>query len=298
VAARAFGADRPISARMAIALCSKRRDKHACARPTHLLPAFWQAGEQLRECSSVTLDPADPTGDERLLLSDIIRTTLTDEIASGSLPPGTPLDEQVLAARFGASRTPVREALRQLIFSGLVEQPTRRGLVVARVTLRRIMALFETMAEIDALCARMATTRMNPFERGALLDLQAGFDEAVHRQDRQAYETYDTTFHETIYRATHNEVLAEQAVATRTRLNIFRRSQLRDDGRVMHSRLEHAGVLDAMAEGDGELAARRMRAHMLNAAARFGHYISIHGPDGNPQDQDLFWAPPKPLSDS
>src|SRR3981189_323821 len=91
-------------------------------------------------------------GEERALLSDRIRNALTDEIAAGVLPAGAALDEQQLADRFGASRTPCREALRQLAVSGLVEMRPRRGVVVTRITAARIMDMFETMAEIEALC--------------------------------------------------------------------------------------------------------------------------------------------------
>ena len=74
----------------------------------------------------------------RDLLSDQIRNLLTDEIAAGGLAAGSALDEQQLADRFGASRTPVREALRQLAVSGLVEIRPRRGVVVTRLTPERI----------------------------------------------------------------------------------------------------------------------------------------------------------------
>ncbi|MDR7040265.1 DNA-binding GntR family transcriptional regulator, partial [Methylobacterium sp. BE186] len=82
----------------------------------------------------------------RGLLSDQIRNALTDEIAAGTLAAGIALDEQDLADRFGASRTPVREALRQLAVSGLVEVRPRRGVVVTRMTPERIMDMFETTA--------------------------------------------------------------------------------------------------------------------------------------------------------
>src|ERR1700733_14964536 len=96
-------------------------------------------------------DGDDESGDGRSLLSNRIRNALTDEIASGLLAAGAALDEQQLADRFGASRTPVREALRQLAVSGLVEMRPRRGVVVARLTPERIMDMFETMAEIEAM---------------------------------------------------------------------------------------------------------------------------------------------------
>ena len=76
----------------------------------------------------------DGMAEGRGLLSDQIRNALTDEIASGVLAAGIALDEQDLADRFGASRTPVREALRQLASSGLVEMRPRRGVVVTRMT--------------------------------------------------------------------------------------------------------------------------------------------------------------------
>ena len=75
---------------------------------------------------------------------------------------------------------------------------------------------------------------------------------------------------------TSKKLPAEQAIATRTRLNAFRRTQLREGDRIIRSRDEHDDVLSAMAQGDGEAAARRMRAHMLNAATALGHYISSH----------------------
>jgi DNA-binding GntR family transcriptional regulator len=81
----------------------------------------------------VVAEPEEDGG----LLSDRIRNALTDEIASGALVAGLALEEQQLADRFGASRTPVREALRQLAVSGLVEVRGRRGVVVARMTCSR-----------------------------------------------------------------------------------------------------------------------------------------------------------------
>jgi DNA-binding GntR family transcriptional regulator len=221
----------------------------------------------------------EETGDERGLLSDRIRNALTDEIAAGVLVPGAALDEQQLADRFGASRTPVRDALRQLAVSGLVEMRPRRGVVVTRVTPERIMDMFETMAEIEAMCVRLATYRMTPLERSHLLRLHDSSKAMVEAGDYDAYDTLNRQFHESIYRATHNAFLAEQAMAVRTRLNAFRRTQLRQEGRIVRSRDEHDGVMEAISHGDGEEAARRMRAHMLNAASALDRYIAAHTAD-------------------
>ncbi|MBB6254567.1 GntR family transcriptional regulator [Nitrospirillum iridis] len=225
---------------------------------------------------SAIVDLTEGMPEERALLSDRIRDALTDEIARGDLPAGMQLDEQDLADRFGASRTPVREALRQLAFSGLVEMRPRRGVVVTRLTPERIMDMFEATAEIEAMCVRLATHRMTPLERSRLMRLHRESLEMVERGDIDAYDAFNREFHETLYHATHNSFMAEQAMAVRKRLNAFRRTQLRQGDRIARSREEHDSVMAAIAEGDGETAARRMRAHMLNAATALEQYIAEH----------------------
>ena len=218
----------------------------------------------------------DTIVDDGALLSDRIRNALTDEITSGRLVAGIALDEQQLANRFGASRTPVREALRQLAVSGLVDLRPRRGVVVTRVTPERVMDMFETTAEVEAMCVRLATFRITPLERSRLLDQHDGSEAMVAIGDVDAYDGFNREFHESIYAATHNRFMAEQALAIRARLSAFRRTQLMQAGRIQASRAEHGSILAAMAEGDGDLAARRMRAHMLNAASSLGRYIAEH----------------------
>ncbi len=224
-------------------------------------------------------DLGEDISEERLLLSERIRNALTDEIASGLLRPGVQLDEQQLADRFGASRTPVREALRQLAVSGLVEMRPRRGVIVTRLTPERIMDMFEAMAEIEAMCVRLATNRMTPLERSRLIRLHNESEEMVAVGDVDAYDAMNRDFHERLYEATHNSFLAEQAKLTRTRLTAFRRTQLRQGDRIVRSREEHERIMAAISEGDGEAAARQMRAHMLNAASALERYITEHEQD-------------------
>ena len=224
--------------------------------------------------------PLEEMTAERVLLSDRIRNVLTDEIASGSLPAGSALDEQQLADRFNASRTPVREALRQLSVSGLVEMRPRRGVIVTRMTPESIMEMFEEMAEIEALCVRFATYRMSPLERSHLMELHRSSQAMVEARDIDAYDSFNREFHIGIYRGTHNQFMVEQAIAIRLRLSAFRRTQLHQDDRLEKSRDEHDAVMRAIAQGDGDKAARRMRAHMLNAASALGRYIELHQGEG------------------
>lgn len=235
---------------------------------------------------AMVVELADQMTEERTLLSVRIRNALTDEIASGELPPGTALDEQQLAARFGASRTPVREALRQLAVSGLIDARPRRGVIVARTTPERVMDMFEAMAEIEAMCVRLATYRMTPLERARVIELHNASEKMAAAGDFDGYDAFNREFHETLYRATHNEFVAEQAIGIRAKLEAFRRMQLREGDRIHRSRDEHDGVIQAMAEGDGDKAAQRMRAHMLNAATALGSYIAAHANVDQPKEAE------------
>src|SRR3984957_13121331 len=112
----------------------------------------------------------------KITRAEELRLQLADEIVRGVLPPGAALDETDIARRFNVSRTPVREALRQLAASGLIDARAHRGAVVARPSLERLTGMFEAMAELEALCAGLAAERMQPVERQRL--------EAVHEELR------------------------------------------------------------------------------------------------------------------
>src|SRR6202046_1773057 len=115
-------------------------------------------------------------GADKLTRAEELRLQLADEIVSGALAPGSALDETDIARRFSVSRTPVREALRQLAASGLVDARAQRGAVVAQPSIERLSGMFEAMAELEALCAGLAAERMMPAERYRL--------EAVHEELR------------------------------------------------------------------------------------------------------------------
>lgn len=99
-----------------------------------------------------------------------VRLQLAAEIVAGEFRPGTRLDEVVQSSRMGVSRTPLREAVRQLATLGLVENRPHRGAVVGEGVGQ---ALFETLAEMEAVCACLATERMNAEQRAELLHLVA-----------------------------------------------------------------------------------------------------------------------------
>ena len=206
------------------------------------------------------------------------RNSLADQIAegiaTGLYAPGSRLDELELAARYGVSRTPVREALIQLGAAGLLTLRPRRGAVVTEVSPQRLVEMFDVMAELEALCARLAARRSSAGNQADLRRAHEACVEAVHANDPEEYYQRNETFHHTLYRLSHNSFLEEQALALSRRLRPYRRLQLRVRSRMTSSFTEHAELVDAICSGDEELAAQRTRAHVTVQGERFADLMA------------------------
>jgi len=220
------------------------------------------------DAGSESGDPGHPR------LATSLADRIAEGIAVGAYPPGTRLDEVELADRFQVSRTPVREALFQLGAAGLVTLRPRRGAVVPHVNAKRMFEMFEVMAELEALCARLAARRSTPDE---WLELRARHQDcvaAVEGNDPDAYYLSNEVFHQTLYRLSHSAFLCEQALALSRRLRPYRRLQLRVRSRIATSFAEHQGLVDAICSGDEELAASRSRAHVAIQGERFADLMA------------------------
>ncbi len=151
----------------------------------------------------------------RHTLADTIIYALTEEIVGKRIAPGSELDESRLAERFGASRTPVREALRQLAASGLVDLRPHRTPMVAVIDEKRIGEMFEVMAELEALCAARAARLMPPAARAALERHHQMMGVAMRAADVDAYRRGNLAFHALIYEGADNQYLRDLALSTR-----------------------------------------------------------------------------------
>ena len=206
--------------------------------------------------------------------ADQLRQVLEEDIATGRLPPGSRLEEVVLAERFGVSRTPIREALQKLSASGLVELRPRRSAVVASLSLEKLLEMFEVMAETEAICGRLAARRMLPEERDALQAQHERCARAVRSGDADSYYAENAAFHGLIYAGTHNDFLAGEVRRLRRRLQPYRRLQLRVRGRLESSFQEHAAITEAIANGRAEDAAELLRSHVSLQGDRFGDWLA------------------------
>lgn len=194
--------------------------------------------------------------------ADRLADDIASAVLSGEFRPGFRLDENMLAERYGVSRTPVREALRQLASTGLIDIKPRRGATVASATSSQLEALFGAMAEIEATCSRLAAMSMTPIERRRLQSFHESMAEFVAGDDREGFAGANLTFHTLIYTGAHNEIISEFASSLRRRLAPFRRAQFRTQGRLPRSHEEHGNVVKAILAGNPAEAHTAMFNHM------------------------------------
>jgi DNA-binding GntR family transcriptional regulator len=166
----------------------------------------------------------------------------------------------------------VREAIRLLTASGLVETPAHRSAVVARPSPARLAGMFEVMAELEALCAGLAAERMTGADRLELENAHADLRALIHSGDPQRYHEINEAFHGVVYAGAHNAHLAELTLATRVRVSPYRRAQFRNLGRLAKSHVEHDRVVVAILRGDREGATAAMRAHIATVSEEYWEY--------------------------
>lgn len=217
----------------------------------------------------VTRKRAQP-GVGPLVATDTVATTRTDRIrqaieraiVSGRLEPGMKLDENALAARHGASRTPVREALQQLASQGLIQLRAHAGAFVASLGVVELAEMFEAMAFLEAACASLAARRHTAEDRRLLAAAHESCARAARKGDPDAFYIANGRFHESIYMASHNAYLAGQTVQLGKRLEAYRREATFHPGLMSMTMTEHERIMQAIFDMDETAAGQQMRSHL------------------------------------
>ncbi|WP_376871293.1 GntR family transcriptional regulator [Albirhodobacter sp. R86504] len=201
--------------------------------------------------------------------ADKIAEQLEELIFNGTFADGDRLDEVSLAEQFGVSRTPLREALHRLALSGLAELVPRRGAFVRQPGPVDLMEMFEVMAELEAVCGRLAAKRISEEALAELRSANHRCQEAVAMQNVDGYYSENEQFHQIIYRQSGNGFLEQEAAKLHKRLKPFRRQQLRLRGRMTQSMAEHEKIVSALEAGDPEAAAKALRDHVAVQGEKF-----------------------------
>lgn len=194
-----------------------------------------------------------------------IESALMEEIAAGALAPGERLDETKLADRFGASRTPVREALSRLTAQGILVAADKRGVRVAQYTREQLAQIFEAMHEIEAVCARLAAQRLTLFSRAEITTAQQRCKDVASKGDFTEYLRANEAFHLAIYKATGNPYICELATDFRRRTGPFRAKKFATPEDLVASAESHDELLKSIFTEDSDTASEGMRSHMAES---------------------------------
>ncbi len=217
-----------------------------------------------------------PRAPERSL-SAVILAALDSEIISGALKPRERLVETELAARFGASRAPVREALRALQREGLVANGPR-GLQVADVSREEAGEIFEVLADLEELYTRRAVPHISLGEVAEMSRLLKRMERAAAEADVQRYFELNDAFHDVIRNACPNRTLIQLLASLGKRTPRFRRLAMSLPGRLEKSIEEHRRILDAVRQGDAEAAGRRARESAERAYRALNAFLENSSP--------------------
>jgi len=207
-------------------------------------------------------------------ISDEICKKLADDIIAGVIAPGQKLEEKAIAEQFKVSRTPVRDAFRQLEGTGLIESKAHRGATVIDLNTEQLADIFEALGEIEALCAKLSAQRMSSLERKRLENLHKLSKAPNDAKDESTYSDLNEQIHKAIHDGSQNETLRALSADLWQRLAPFRRAIFfeRDD-RMARSRDEHDEVIEAILGGDTEKAFSSMRSHVANSSLNALTYL-------------------------
>ncbi len=201
-------------------------------------------------------------------LADHVFAELQDDIVVGRIAPGSKLGEAELAARFGVSRGPLREAIRRLESRQLVVHVPHVGCRVAELSLDELIEVYQVRELLEGEAAQLAATAMTDDEVARLKQLLAQHEQQQDLQADQAYYQHegDLDFHYHIIQGCHNSTLASLLINElyyRVRMYRYRASQT--SHRPQQALHEHRAIVQAIEARDGEMAALLMRRHLSHA---------------------------------
>lgn len=210
--------------------------------------------------------------------ADQIADEIQELIFAGTFHDGERLDEISLAEKFGVSRTPLREALKKLAISGMVEQIPNRGVFVRQPGPIELLEMFELMSELEAICGKLAAKRISEEALEKLKDANKKCKNAKENADLDRYYHENERFHQIIYNQSGNTFLEQEALKLQKRLQPFRRIQLRFRGRIEQSMSEHEIIVEALLQGNACKAEATLREHVAVQGDKFHQLVASFKP--------------------
>lgn len=201
--------------------------------------------------------------------SERIRQSIEEDIRAGNLLPGDLIDESEIARKFKVSRTPVREALLQLEAQSMLISQPRQGMVVAKMDLRQLLAIWELLYEMEGVCARLACERMTREEIEQLEKVHLEALSIVENDDLTGWRAANHAFHDVLYQGCRNPYLRQEILRLRARTGAYLQHAFSALGRLRSSYEQHGEVLRAIQARDPSQAHEKMMQHIsLDQGAR------------------------------
>ncbi len=216
-----------------------------------------------RSTPSAAIELSLPTLRPRASATDAVYDTLREAILACELPGGTPLIEAALAAQFGVSKTPVREALHRLAHSGLVDMELARGATVHSLSPDEIRDISELRAELEPLALRQGIPHLSSSDLQHMRQTLAHAKEALTANDYRKLSLLNSSFHNALTQHAPNQLLLKwlESLSDRRRLISMQGWSL--DNHSQREWDEHSAIVDALEASDGEAAVSRLRDHIL-----------------------------------
>ena len=224
--------------------------------------------------------PSAPGKIPHTALYQEVAERLRQRIFAHQLAPGDWIDEQALAADFGISRTPLREALKVLAAEGLVTLKPRRGCYVTEISERDLDDIFPLMAMLEGRSAWEAATKLQDDDLARLEEIHARLEAHAASGQVDGFFELNQDFHRLIQEISGNRWLLQLAQDLRKVLKLTRMHSLTVDGRLQQSMAEHQAVMAALRARDATAAEHAMRDHLLAGRMAIARISTQRSPPG------------------
>lgn len=193
-----------------------------------------------------------------------VYTKLREDILSGVYKENEELKETTIGQELGVSRTPVREALRQLELEGLVTLIPNKGAFVTGITSKDIHDIYTIRSYLEGLCAKWACEHITDAQIEALEEILYLSDFHARRSHYNQLVELDNKFHEIIYNACGSKILNHVLTDFHQYVERVRKITLSMPSRALKSNKEHADIVEAIKKRDGALAEALAHEHIIN----------------------------------
>lgn len=190
---------------------------------------------------------------------------LRDDILSGKYAEHEELKEMAIGEEMGVSRTPVREAFRQLELEGLIQIIPNKGAYVTGITEKDVKDIYMIRSLLEGLCARWATEHITKEQMEEMEENVYLAEFHAQKGHLEQLAELDNRFHDILYEACDSKILEHQLKDFHQYVLRVRKKTLANANRGPKSNEEHRGIMEAIRSGDAELAERLANRHMINA---------------------------------